>query len=162
MHRRTFVASGAGMLAGGLVSLLTAPSARAQPASAPSVPQGKWVRLAPLPQGVGELLGVAVNGKLIAAQGQLPGFKPAGLVYEYDPAADAWTQKKPMPHPVHHAAIAAQNGKMYVFGGFDLPAAGSPGWNPSTAHRCNAPVPAVVAPLSRGSPPCRNRGALCP
>jgi N-acetylneuraminic acid mutarotase len=151
MHRRTFVASGAGVLAGGLVSLLTARASRAQPTSAPSVPQGKWVRLAPLPQGVGELLGVAVNGKMIASQGLLPGFKPAGLVYEYDPAADAWTQKKPMPHPVHHAAIAAQNGKMYVFGGFDLPAAGSPGWNPvaetweydpaADAWRQRAPMP---------------------
>jgi hypothetical protein len=76
------------------------------------------------------LLAVAINGKLYAAQGLLPGFKPAGLVYEYDPARDAWTQKKPMPHPVHHAAVTALNGKMYLFGGFDLPAAGPPGWNP--------------------------------
>jgi N-acetylneuraminic acid mutarotase len=131
MHRRTFVASSAGLLAGmasgGLAGLLTAPTLHAQPAP---MPQGKWVRLAPLPQGVGELLGVAVNGKLVASQGLLPGFKPAGLVYEYDPAADAWMQKKPMPHPVHHAAIAAQNGKMYVFGGFDLPGSGAPGWSP--------------------------------
>src|SRR5437763_1066114 len=65
-----------------------------------------------------------------AAQGLLPGFKPAGLVYEYDPASDAWTQKKPMPHPVHHAAVTVLNGKMYLFGGFDLPSAGPPGWNP--------------------------------
>jgi len=93
-------------------------------------PQGKWIRLAPLPQATGELLGVAINGKLYAAQGLLPGFKPAGLVYEYDPARDAWTQKKPMPHPVHHAAVTAVNGKMYLFGGFDLPASGPPGWNP--------------------------------
>src|SRR5205807_9877143 len=67
---------------------------------------------------------------LYACQGLLPGFKPAGLVYEYDPARDAWTQKKPMPHPVHHAAVAALNGKMYLFGGFELPAAGPPGWTP--------------------------------
>jgi N-acetylneuraminic acid mutarotase len=76
------------------------------------------------------LLGVAVNGKLVASQGLLPGFKPAGLVFEYDPARDAWTEKKPMPHPVHHAAVTALNGKMYLFGGFDLPPSGPPGWNP--------------------------------
>src|SRR5258708_26144928 len=35
-----------------------------------------------------------------------------------------------MPHPVHHAAVTAMNGKMYLFGGFDLPASGPPGWNP--------------------------------
>ncbi len=93
-------------------------------------PQGKWIRLAPLPQPNGELIGAAINGKLYASQGLLPGFKPAGLVYEYDPASNAWAQKKPMPHPVHHSAVAVQNGKMYLFGGFDLPTAGPPGWNP--------------------------------
>ena len=55
------------------------------------------------------LMAVAINGKLCAAQGLLPGFKPAGLVYEYDPAKDAWTQKNPMPHPVHHAAVTAMD-----------------------------------------------------
>ena len=141
MHRRTFVVSGLGVIAAaasqGLVWTFRGDGARAQPAVAPTAarsaagpPQGKWVRLAPFPQATGELLGVAINGKLYAAQGLLPGFKPAGLVYEYDPASDAWTQKKPMPHPVHHAAIAAANGKMYLFGGFDLPASGPPGWNP--------------------------------
>ena len=134
MDRRTFVASGLGLAAAaaGVAICGTFPGElKAQPApQGGRAPQGKWVRLAPLPQAVAELLGVAINGRLCACQGQLPGFKPAGLVYEYDPATDAWTQKKPMPHPVHHAAIAAQNGKMYVFGGFDLPASGPPGWNP--------------------------------
>src|SRR5215475_11383401 len=138
MRRRTVVASGLGLLAGtvsgGLTGFLTAREVLAQPVASGSAapPQGKWIRLAPLPlaQGTAELLGVAVNGKIYAVQGQLPGFKPAGLVYEYDPAGDAWTQKKPMPHPVHHAAVTVLNGKMYVFGGFDLPSAGAPGWTP--------------------------------
>src|SRR5205823_242458 len=137
VRRRTFVASSLGLIAGtaggALVGLLGSRELRAQPAAAPTAPpapQGKWIRLAPLPQGTGELLGVPVNGRIVASQGLLPGFKPAGLVVEYDPAADAWTQKKPMPHPIHHAAVTAQNGKMYVFGGFDLPSAGAPGWNP--------------------------------
>src|SRR6267378_4160470 len=123
MRRRIFVASGLGLLAAagseGLVGIFTGAGLRAQPAVAPAPPpQGKWIRLAPLPQATGELLGVAINGRVYAAQ---------GLVYEYDPARDAWAQKKPMPHPVHHAAVTALNGKMYLFGGFDLPAAGPPG-----------------------------------
>src|SRR5258707_4093961 len=135
MRRRIFVTSGLGLMAAaatqGLVGTFAGAGLRAQPAAAPmGPPQGKWIRLAPLPQATGELLGVAINGKVYAAQGLLPGFKPAGLVYEYDPARDAWTQKKPMPHPVHHAAVAALNGKMYLFGGFGLPSAGPPGWNP--------------------------------
>ena len=137
MRRRTFVASGLGLMATaasqGFVWTFDE-GLRAQPATAPGnrsnatgSPQGKWIRLAPFPQATGELLGVAINGKLYAAQGLLPGFKPAGLVYEYDPAGDAWAQKKPMPHPVHHAGVTALNGKMYLFGGFDLPPSGPPG-----------------------------------
>jgi N-acetylneuraminic acid mutarotase len=140
MRRRGFVVSGLGVLAalGGEALVGFKPAGvHAQPAGGPSArtppagpPQGKWIRLAALPQATGELLGAAVNGKLYATQGLLPGFKPAGLVYEYDPGGNAWTQKKPMPHPLHHAAVAVRNGKMYLFGGFDLPPSGPPGWNP--------------------------------
>jgi hypothetical protein len=148
MRRRTFVASGLGLMAAAagqeLLGTFTGVSLRAQPAGAPTAsrnpagpPQGKWIRLAPFPQPTGELLGAAIDGKLYASQGLLPGFKPAGLVYEYDPGGDAWTQKKPMPHPVHHAAVTVSNRKMYVFGGFDLPASGPPGWNPvNDGGRC--------------------------
>ena len=135
MRRRTFVASGLGLMAAtasqGLVWTFDRGAALAQSAiAAVRPPQGKWIRLAPFPRAMGELLGVAIDGKLYASQGLLPGFKPAGLVYEYDPAGDAWTQKKSMPHPVHHAALTALSGKMYLFGGFDLPPSGPPGWNP--------------------------------
>src|SRR3989442_10816005 len=135
MRRRTFVASGVGLMAAaasqGLVATLTGLHAQPAVPAAPAVPpRGKWVRLAAIPQANGELLGVAIDGRLYASQGLLPGFKPAGLVYEYDTARDAWAQKKPMPHPVHHAAVTALNGKMFLFGGFDLPTSGPPGWNP--------------------------------
>src|SRR6516165_8176127 len=113
MHRRAFV-SGLGLIAAAVSQGLVL-SVRAQPSTPPAPPrppQGKWTRLAPFPQAIGELLGVAIGGKIYASQGLLPGFKPAGLVYEYDPASDVWAQKKPMPHPVHHAAVTAANGKM--------------------------------------------------
>ena len=134
MRRRKFVASGEGLIVAaagqGIVGTFSGSGLRAQPAPAPAAmrnpPQGKWIRLAPFPQATGELLGVAINGKLYAAQGLLPGFKPAGFVYQYDPASDAWAEA--MPHPVHHAAVTALNGK-YLFG-LDLPVSGPPGWNP--------------------------------
>ncbi len=47
--------------------------------------------------------------------------KAGGVNYEYDPATDKWTKKKPMPRPAHHAALAAANGKIYVMGGFVPP-----------------------------------------
>src|SRR5258706_752020 len=123
MQRRSFVLSSFGLLAASAVHRNIA-FARA------AAPQGKWVKLAPVPRANGEILGIAVNGKLYASQGLLPGFKPAGLLYEYDPARDSWGEKKAMPHPVHHAAVTAHNGKMYLFGGVDLPPSGPPGWNP--------------------------------
>src|SRR5260370_36162340 len=142
MRRRKFVASGLGLIAAaagqGLVGSFNGMGLRAQPAVAPAAPrnpvgppQGKWIRLAPFPQATGELLGTAINGKLYAAQGLLPGFKPAGLVYEYDPAGDAWTQKKSMPHPVHHAAVTGPNGTRDLLARFRLPPAGLPRWNPA-------------------------------
>src|SRR5438445_10757407 len=135
MRRRTFVASGAGLMAAaasqGLVGTLTGLHAQpAVPAAPAGPPKGKWIRLAAIPQANGELLGVAIDGKLYASQGLLPGFKPAGLVYEYDPARDAWTQKKPMPHPVHHAAVAALTRNTFLFGGFELPTSGPAVWLP--------------------------------
>jgi N-acetylneuraminic acid mutarotase len=96
----------------------------------PAAPQGRWVGLAPFPEPMPELAGAAVNGKFYAIQGQRPGFVPAGLVYEYDPAGNAWAKKKPMPHALHHGAMVAFNNRVYVFGGFVLPQAGPPGWVP--------------------------------
>ena len=53
-----------------------------------------------------------------------------GLVYEYDPATDTWTKKKPMPLASHHVSFTEYRGKIYAFGGFVLPPAGPPAWVP--------------------------------
>src|SRR5215204_7777773 len=86
--------------------------------------QGRWIKLAPFPEPAEEVLGAAAGGKLYVFAGLNPGWKPKGLVYEYDPATDKWTKKKPMALASHHVAIAELNGKIYVFGGFVLPASG--------------------------------------
>jgi N-acetylneuraminic acid mutarotase len=92
--------------------------------------QGKWVKLAPFPEPAEELLGAAANGKLYVFCGLAPGWKPIGLVYEYDPATDKWAKKKPMPLLSHHVAFTEHAGKIYAFGGFTLPASGPPAWVP--------------------------------
>ncbi len=76
------------------------------------------------------MLGATAGGKLYVLCGLGPGFKPLGLVYEFDPATNAWTKKKPMALPAHHVAFATLNDKIYAFGGFNLPASGPPAWNP--------------------------------
>ena len=84
--------------------------------------QGRWVRLAPIPEANEEFDSTVVNGKLylfggnpVATAGKQGA--PPGLVYEYDPAADRWTKKKNMPQPAHHNGVVGYNGKIYVFGG---------------------------------------------
>ena len=93
--------------------------------------QGRWVKLAPFPEPAEEVLGVAVGGKLYVMAGLAPGYKPMGLVYEYDPATDQWTKKKPMALPAHHVSLLEHRGKIYAIGGFVLPPAGPPLWVPT-------------------------------
>jgi N-acetylneuraminic acid mutarotase len=92
--------------------------------------QGKWIKLAPFPDPSEELLGAAAGGKMYVFCGLGPAWKPKGLVYEYDPAGDKWTQKRPMALPSHHVAFAEYRGRIYAFGGFVLPPAGRPSWVP--------------------------------
>src|SRR5438093_13776073 len=98
--------------------------------SACAYAQGKWVKLAPFPEPAEELLGAAANGKLYVFCGLAPGWKPLGMVYEYDPATDKWTKKKPMPLASHHVAFTEYRGKIYAFGGFVLPPSGPAAWAP--------------------------------
>ncbi len=165
MRRRSFVASGLGLIAGvatgGLTGVGRGTVARA---AQPGPPQGKWISLAPLPEALEEVFGGVANGKLYASQGLLPGFRPAGVMYEYDPGANAWTKKKPMPHLLHHVATAGLNEKLYFFGGFELPVIGPPAWDPvneaweytpgTDSWRALAPMPAkrgaAVAAVAAG------------
>jgi N-acetylneuraminic acid mutarotase len=94
------------------------------------IPQGKWISLAPFPEALEEVYGAAVDGKLYVFSGLIPVWKPGGVVYQYDPASNAWSKRKPMAHALHHPAVSALNGKVYFFGGFVLPDSGPPGWVP--------------------------------
>jgi N-acetylneuraminic acid mutarotase len=134
MRRRTLLASAAGALAAGAVERTVprfravGPGGVALAQSAAGTPQGRWVTLAPFPEPTPELAGAAALGKLYVLQGQRPGFVPAGLVYEYDPAANRWTKKRAMPRALHHGAMVTFNDRIYIFGGFVPPQAGPPGW----------------------------------
>jgi N-acetylneuraminic acid mutarotase len=117
----------------------------------------KWVRLAEFPEPTEELLGASAGGKFYVFCGLAPGWKPMGLVYEYDPATDTWTKKKPMPLASHHVAFTEYRGKIYAFGGFVLPQSGPSAWVPidnaweydpaEDSWKALAPVP-----TRRGSP----------
>jgi N-acetylneuraminic acid mutarotase len=91
---------------------------------------GKWMKCAAFPEPSEELVGASAGGKFYVFGGLAPGWVPQGLVYEYDPAADTWTKKRPMALPTHHVAFSELNGKLYAFGGFVLPESGPPAWVP--------------------------------
>jgi N-acetylneuraminic acid mutarotase len=92
--------------------------------------QKLWQALAPFPGPIREAAIVAADQKVYMFAGQGTGYVPLGLVYEYDPSKDIWTEKKRMPLPSHHNAITEYNGKIYLFGGFKLPETGQFGWEP--------------------------------
>src|SRR5216110_2761654 len=119
--------------------------------------QGRWVKLAPFPEPAEELLGASASGKLYVFCGLAPGWKPIGMVYEYDPGADRWTKKNPMPLPSHHVAFTEYKGKIYAFGGFVLPQSGPAAWVPIDSAWEYDPVTdnwKALAPMptKRGSP----------
>jgi N-acetylneuraminic acid mutarotase len=92
--------------------------------------QGQWAKRAVFPEPGEELLGASAGGKMYVFCGLAPGWKPIGMVYEYDPAGDKWTKKKPMGLASHHVAFTEMNGKIYAFGGFVPPQSGPPAWVP--------------------------------
>jgi N-acetylneuraminic acid mutarotase len=117
----------------------------------------KWSTAAPFPEPSEELYGIGAGGKFYVFGGLAPGWKPKGLVYEYDPAANTWTKKKNMPLASHHVALAELNGKIYVIGGFKYPDAGPSAWQPIDnvwEYEPAADTWKAVAPLPtrRGSP----------
>src|SRR6266404_2252744 len=77
-------------LIGLLGSLSIAPNAFAQ---------GKWERKAAFPDPSEEVLGMAAGGKMYVFAGLAPVWKPKALVFEYDPAADKWSERKKMALP---------------------------------------------------------------
>src|SRR5438552_3696542 len=134
--------------------------------------QGRWVKLAPFPEPAEELLGASASGKLYVFCGLAPGWKPIGMVYEYDPGADRWTKKNPMPLPSHHVAFTEYKGKIYAFGGFVLPHSGPAAGVPIDSARehgparrarwlpaCSAAAPTSLAGKGRTTARC-SRSAL--
>gem|GEM_PF-1865318 len=81
---------------------------------------GAWEDLGvPMPTGRSDVAYGVVNNKLYVIGGTtaINGSTITGANEEFDPAANKWTSKAPMPVPVWGAASAAINGKIYIAGG---------------------------------------------
>jgi N-acetylneuraminic acid mutarotase len=83
----------------------------------------KWQTTAPLPIALNHVMPAAVRGKIYVIGGQTSeqsepdkaGF--VNTVYEYDPAANRWTARAPMPSARSGGAAAVVDNKIYVAGG---------------------------------------------
>ncbi len=109
--------------------LAVAAPACAQAPATPT-PDNPWVTLAPFPEPFEDLLGATAGGKLYVFGGLAPGWRPKALVFEYDPANDTWSKKKPMPLGAHRFALASHGDRIYAFGGFKYPESGAAAWEP--------------------------------
>jgi N-acetylneuraminic acid mutarotase len=110
------------ILSGLIASELAIACAVAAPAGVQDQPQ--WKMAAPLPKAIGEIEAATVDGKIYVLSGldNRPGVvAPAGYNWAYDPATNAWSDRKPMPVPAHHIMVTTLD-KIYVFGGFVRPA----------------------------------------
>ena len=79
-----------------------------KPVFAPSTIENSWTTKEPMPQ-TDALRAAVVNGKIYAIGGEVN--------YEYDPAADKWTARKPMPTARQYFGIAVYQNKIYTIGG---------------------------------------------
>src|SRR5262249_51858949 len=98
------------------------------PASAQSAQtepdRGIWRAAAPAPTKRTEVAAVTSHDKIYVVGGfEQPGlgnvlnFAITPAVEEYDPSADRWISKKPMPVGLHHVGIGVAGGRIYVIGG---------------------------------------------
>jgi N-acetylneuraminic acid mutarotase len=89
-----------------------------------------WKALAPMPSKRGSPVAAAVGDRIYVIGGVslLPGSTETalgfnvpqasvGTVEEYDPEANTWRERTPMPTPRNHTTAGVVNGKIYVIGG---------------------------------------------
>jgi len=82
-----------------------------------------WRERTPLPSGLHHAGIGAVNDRLYVIGGfELSLFSiwsPVTSLYEYDPVADRWRARRPMPTPRGALAVAALDGKLHAVGGYN-------------------------------------------
>ncbi|MFQ5894520.1 MAG: Kelch repeat-containing protein [Nitrospinota bacterium] len=79
-----------------------------------------WRARAPLPIAVRHPAAAGIGGKLYVVGGFLHSawrWPPVGRLFEYDPTADRWRERAPMPTARGALAAVAIEGKLYAVGG---------------------------------------------
>jgi len=79
----------------------------------------RWKEVSPKPTAVSEAQAALVGEKIYVAGGRLAHGQPTDRLEVYDPRADRWEAQTPLPHPLLGEALAAYEGRLYLFGGWD-------------------------------------------
>ena len=114
--RRAFglvLAFAAALVAGGCLGVRVESRAPTDP-DAP----GRWQSRTTMTWGRQEVAVAALGGKVYVIGGFGSTREPVDIVEVYDPATDVWRTVAPLPIPIHHAAAAVVDGRLFVVGGY--------------------------------------------
>jgi DNA-binding CsgD family transcriptional regulator/N-acetylneuraminic acid mutarotase len=78
-----------------------------------------WERLEDKPHPVTDVDGVLIGEKIYIPGGRSENGQPTNVLDVYDIRLDVWEKKSPMPIAVSGYALAAYEGRIYLFGGWD-------------------------------------------
>lgn len=80
---------------------------------------GVWQTGAPMLTARAETAAIQIGDKIYVAGGMVKGWVTTTVNEIYDTVTNTWTTASPAPYGIHHAGVAAVNGKVYVIGGYD-------------------------------------------
>jgi len=78
-----------------------------------------WVERSSKPTAVSDVEAVMVGSRLYVPGGQTADGEITDLLEAYNPSTDSWESLQPLPAPRSGYALAAVEGKIYLFGGWD-------------------------------------------
>lgn len=78
-----------------------------------------WEKALSKPTPVADIHAAAIGGRIYVPGGRTASGAPANNLEIYDPELDAWTSGAPMPSALSAYALAAFEGRLFLFGGWD-------------------------------------------
>jgi len=78
-----------------------------------------WETITAKPTPVTDIQGALIGEKIYIPGGRLASGQPTDVLEIYDPREDGWEQGASMPMPISAYALAAFEGQLYLFGGWD-------------------------------------------
>jgi DNA-binding CsgD family transcriptional regulator/N-acetylneuraminic acid mutarotase len=78
-----------------------------------------WQTMASKPTAVEEIQAVTLGEKIYVPGGVIASGMPSALLEVYNPRDDTWENRAPLPLPLSGYALATQEGRLYLFGGWD-------------------------------------------